>query len=94
MPVELFSDLLIQLLPLFFLISNLFLFYSFILQANVMLEYELQDAEALLTKNLSAANSALKQVSFDLDFLRDQYTTVEVSILYLKITIHLIQVIK
>ncbi|XP_071818813.1 prefoldin subunit 3-like [Apostichopus japonicus] len=49
------------------------------LGANVMLEYELQDAEALLTKNLSAANSALKQVSFDLDFLRDQYTTVEVN---------------
>lgn len=49
------------------------------LGANVMLEYSLEDAEALLTKNLSAANSALKQVGEDLDFLRDQYTTVEVN---------------
>ena len=51
------------------------------LQANVMLEYTLGDAEALLQKNHSAALKSLAQVEDDLGFLRDQTTTVEVSIL-------------
>ncbi|XP_071497407.1 prefoldin subunit 3-like [Diadema antillarum] len=49
------------------------------LGANVMLEYELSDAEALLSKNLKAATENQIQVDKDLDFLRDQYTTTEVN---------------
>ena len=51
------------------------------LQANVMLEYELDDAEKLLVKNQEAAIASLEQVDTDLGFLRDQLTTIEVSIL-------------
>ena len=51
------------------------------LQANVMLEYELHDAEKLLVKNQEAAIASLEQVDTDLGFLRDQLTTIEVSIL-------------
>ena len=47
-----------------------------------MLEYSLDDAEALLTKNLTAAEKTLDSVDSDLGFLRDQTTTLEVSILY------------
>ena len=50
-------------------------------QANVMLEYSLDDAEALLNKNCEAAVRSLQQVDDDLGFLRDQTTTIEVSIL-------------
>ena len=46
-----------------------------------MLEYTLDDAEALLTKNYTAAEKSLQTVDNDLGFLRDQTTTVEVSIL-------------
>lgn len=46
-----------------------------------MLEYNLDDAEGLLKKNLEAANKSLSQVEDDLGFLRDQTTTLEVSIL-------------
>ena len=46
-----------------------------------MLEYSVEDAESLLTSNLTAAKESLLQVDEDLDFLRDQYTTTEVSIL-------------
>jgi len=49
------------------------------LGANVMLEYSLDDAEALLSKNLSSAQKNLLQIAFDLDFLRDQMTITEVS---------------
>jgi len=49
------------------------------LGANVMLEYTIDDAEALLTKNLAAAIKSLDQVDEDLGFLRDQITTVEVN---------------
>jgi len=49
------------------------------LGANVMLEYSLDDAEALLNKNKSAAVKSLSQVDEDLGFLRDQTTTVEVN---------------
>ncbi|KAG7167659.1 Prefoldin subunit 3-like [Homarus americanus] len=48
-------------------------------QANVMLEYGLGDAEGLLSKNLGNATKNLKQVEHDLDFLRNQCTTTEVT---------------
>jgi len=50
-------------------------------QANVMLEYTLDDAELLLTKNHTAALKSLEVADNDLGFLRDQTTTIEVSIL-------------
>ena len=46
-----------------------------------MLEYTLDDAELLLTKNHTAALKSLEVVENDLGFLRDQTTTIEVSIL-------------
>jgi len=49
------------------------------LGANVMLEYPLDEAEALLSKNLAAAKRNVDQLNVDLDFLRDQVTTTEVS---------------
>lgn len=50
-------------------------------QANVMLEYSIDEAEKLLKKNQEAASTNLKQVEADMDFLREQITTMEVSIL-------------
>ncbi|RZF39934.1 hypothetical protein LSTR_LSTR002337 [Laodelphax striatellus] len=47
--------------------------------ANVMLEYTLDDALALLKKNINTANKNLGCVENDLDFLRDQITTMEVN---------------
>ncbi|KAL9969398.1 hypothetical protein ACROYT_G021611 [Oculina patagonica] len=49
------------------------------LGANVMLEYSIEEAEALLSKNLNAAQKNLKEIEEDLGFLRDQYTTTEVN---------------
>nr|CAG4638168.1 EOG090X0IRH [Chydorus sphaericus] len=49
------------------------------LGANVMLEYSLGDAKALLKKNHETATKNLAQVHHDLDFLRDQMTTTEVN---------------
>jgi prefoldin subunit 5 len=49
------------------------------LGANVMLEYSLDEAEALLSKNLDTANKNLSQIDIDLDYLRDQITTTEVN---------------
>lgn len=49
------------------------------LGANVMLEYSLDDAQKLLADNHSNAIKNLSQVEHDLDFLRDQFTTVEVN---------------
>ena len=54
---------------------------TFFSQANVMLEYSLDDAQALLQRNLEAAKKSLEQVEEDLGFIRDQTTTIEVSIL-------------
>uniref|UniRef100_A0A8C6LI93 Prefoldin subunit 3 n=1 Tax=Nothobranchius furzeri TaxID=105023 RepID=A0A8C6LI93_NOTFU len=51
------------------------------LGANVMLEYDINEAQALLEKNLSTASRNLETLEEDLDFLRDQFTTTEVSIL-------------
>lgn len=56
---------------------------TFFLQANVMLEYDIDEAQALLEKNLSTATKNLDSLEEDLDFLRDQFTTTEVSILSL-----------
>lgn len=53
----------------------------FLSQANVMLEYDIDEAQALLEKNLSTASRNLETLEEDLDFLRDQFTTTEVSIL-------------
>uniref|UniRef100_A0A3B4X6L1 Prefoldin subunit 3 n=1 Tax=Seriola lalandi dorsalis TaxID=1841481 RepID=A0A3B4X6L1_SERLL len=48
-------------------------------KANVMLEYDIDEAQALLEKNLSTASRNLETLVDDLDFLRDQFTTVEVN---------------
>lgn len=50
-------------------------------QANVMIEYSIDEALSLLTKNLASAKKMLAQVQEDLNFIRDQTTTTEVSIL-------------
>lgn len=50
-------------------------------KANVMLEYDIDEAQALLEQNLSTASRNLETLEEDLDFLRDQFTTTEVSIL-------------
>ncbi|KAM9326559.1 prefoldin subunit 3 [Gastrophryne carolinensis] len=49
------------------------------LGANVMLEYDIDEAQALLEKNLSTAKRNLESTEEDLDFLRDQFTTTEVN---------------
>ncbi|XP_008316268.1 prefoldin subunit 3 [Cynoglossus semilaevis] len=49
------------------------------LGANVMLEYDIDEAQALLEKNLSTASRNLETLMEDLDFLRDQFTTIEVN---------------
>ena len=49
------------------------------LGANVMLEYSLDDAEELLTKNKESAEKNVKQIAFDLAYLRDQMTITEVT---------------
>ncbi|RKO97856.1 hypothetical protein CXG81DRAFT_15554 [Caulochytrium protostelioides] len=49
------------------------------LGANVMLEYSLEEAEALLTTKRDAARTTLKQVDEDLEYLREQITTMEVN---------------
>jgi len=50
------------------------------LGANVMLEYTLDDAQELLTKNIESAKKNLGYIEHDLDFLRDQFTTTEVNL--------------
>eukprot|EP00729_Bicosta_minor_P026895 gene26895-11850_t len=47
------------------------------LGANVMLEYDTPDAEALLQKNFTTAKENLAALDDDTDFLRDQITTTE-----------------
>ncbi|PWN99816.1 Prefoldin, subunit 3 [Tilletiopsis washingtonensis] len=49
------------------------------LGANVMLSYPLDEALELLQRNLDGAQSSLENVMDDLDFLRDQITTMEVN---------------
>lgn len=50
------------------------------LGANVMLEYPLDEAKALLNKNLSTSKSNMEQIDGDLEYLRDQITTSEVNL--------------
>lgn len=50
-----------------------------------MLEYDIDEARALLEKNLSTATKNLDLLEEDLDFLRDQFTTTEVSILFVHV---------
>jgi len=49
------------------------------LGANVMLEYDINEADELLDKNLEMAVKSLEDLEEDLNFLRDQYTTTEVN---------------
>ncbi|XP_025410075.1 prefoldin subunit 3 [Sipha flava] len=49
------------------------------LGANVMLEYNLEDATELISRNIQLATNNMGQVDDDLDFLRDQFTTTEVN---------------
>ncbi|XP_066537595.1 prefoldin subunit 3 [Hoplias malabaricus] len=49
------------------------------LGANVMLEYDIDEAQSLLEKNLATASRNLESLEEDLDFLRDQFTTTEVN---------------
>ncbi|XP_055303830.1 prefoldin subunit 3-like [Sitodiplosis mosellana] len=49
------------------------------LGANVMLEYPLDEAEVLLKQNKESAETNLKCLEHDQDFLRDQLTTTEVN---------------
>merc|ERR1712198_83519 len=49
------------------------------LGADVMLEYEIDEADTLLTKNLTVAQDNLTELDDDLNFLGDQITTTEVS---------------
>ncbi|EGS22120.1 uncharacterized protein CTHT_0016360 [Thermochaetoides thermophila DSM 1495] len=50
------------------------------LGANVMLAYPLDEAEQLLDSKLKAAKQSLANCEEDLDFLREQITTMEVAI--------------
>ncbi|PVV02494.1 hypothetical protein BB560_003052, partial [Smittium megazygosporum] len=49
-------------------------------KANVMLEYPIDEAQELLETKLNSAKLSLNNVTEDLDFLRDQITTMEVNI--------------
>lgn len=53
---------------------------KFRLGANVMLEYPIQEASDLLNGKLDTARKSLAQVEEDLDYLREQITTMEVNI--------------
>ncbi|KAL6870545.1 Prefoldin, subunit 3 [Trichoderma novae-zelandiae] len=50
------------------------------LGANVMLSYPVDEAQALLTSKLTAAKTSLSNCEEDLDFLREQITTMEVAL--------------
>ena len=50
------------------------------LGANVMMEYSLEEAEALLKTSDSNATASMKKLDENLGFLRDQITTTEVNI--------------
>lgn len=53
-----------------------------------MLEYTCEEAKDLLTSKLETAKTSLKNTLEDLEFLRDQITTMEVSILFTYLLIH------
>ena len=48
-------------------------------QANVMLAYPLDEAISLLQNRLTGSEKSLTVLKEDLDFLRDQITTMEVN---------------
>jgi len=50
------------------------------LGVNVMLEYTTEEAKALLEEKLSTAEKSLNNIKEDLEFLRNQITTMEVNI--------------
>nr|CDS33436.1 ring finger protein 150 [Hymenolepis microstoma] len=50
------------------------------LGANVMLEYDLAEAKEILLQNLAAAETSMADVEETLAFLKEQTTTVEVSL--------------
>ena len=50
------------------------------LGANVMLEYDLLEAKEILLANLSAAETSMADVEETLAYLKEQTTTVEVSL--------------
>ncbi|KAI8966328.1 Prefoldin, subunit 3 [Daldinia sp. FL1419] len=50
------------------------------LGANVMLAYPVDEAETLLTSKLAAAKQSYANCEEDLDFLREQITTMEVAV--------------
>lgn len=50
------------------------------LGADIMCEYSLEEARAMLNKNLSNANTTLTNNESDLDFIKDQITVCEVNI--------------
>lgn len=49
------------------------------LGANVMLEYTIDEAITLLNQRLKAANESLRTTDEDLEFLRENITTMEVN---------------
>ena len=49
-----------------------------------MLEYNIDEADKMLSRNLESAKKTLETVENDLGFLKDQYVTTEVSILLQK----------
>ncbi|EQL02745.1 prefoldin subunit [Ophiocordyceps sinensis CO18] len=49
------------------------------LGANVMLSYPIEEAETLLSSKLTTAKTSLTNCEEDLDFLREQITTMEVA---------------
>jgi len=49
------------------------------LGANVMLEYDTKEALELLRKNYESAKENISAIKVDMDYLRDQITTVEVN---------------
>ena len=51
-------------------------------QVNVMLEYTTEEAKTLLEEKISTAEKSLNNIKEDLEFLRNQITTMEVSILF------------
>jgi len=50
------------------------------LGADIMCEFTLEEAKALLRKNLDNANTTFKNNETDLDFIKDQITVCEVNI--------------
>jgi len=50
------------------------------MQANVMVAYPIEEAKALLTEKLSSQRTSMTTCLEDLEFLREQITTMEVNI--------------